>query len=187
VVLLSIFHFLPSTFEIYPCLCLCLGFSQITRITPFRFTILHLSQIFLTDALTFTASTSITQKLCPEPHMVQGLFLPKNNSPPREIIGGEFHCHLISWEDFDEVHSHLSRNMGQHLVAVFQLYSEHRIGKGFQNLPFHLDRILLWHNLSIHALKRAWRLIDGRFDQKFDRVRPFLELSEELFCSDNTG
>jgi hypothetical protein len=38
----------------YPCLCLCLGFSQITRMTPFRFTILHLSQIFLTDALTFT-------------------------------------------------------------------------------------------------------------------------------------
>jgi hypothetical protein len=58
-VLLSIFHFLPSTFEIYPCRCLCLGFSQITRITPFLFTILHLSQIFLTDALTFTTSTSI--------------------------------------------------------------------------------------------------------------------------------
>jgi hypothetical protein len=36
-----------------------LGFSQITRITPFRFTILHLSQIFLTEALTFTISTSI--------------------------------------------------------------------------------------------------------------------------------
>jgi hypothetical protein len=42
----------------HPCLCLCLGFSQITRITPLRFTILHLSQIFLTDALTFTAFTS---------------------------------------------------------------------------------------------------------------------------------
>jgi hypothetical protein len=43
--------------DVYPCLCLCLGFSQITRITPLRFTILHLSQIFLTDALTFTAYT----------------------------------------------------------------------------------------------------------------------------------
>ena len=102
-----------------------------------------------------------TRKLCPEPHMVQGLFLPKNNSPPREIIGGEFHHHLISGEDFDEVHSHLSRNMGQHLMAVFQFYPEHRIGKGFQNLPFHLDRVLLWHNVSIRALKRALRLIDG--------------------------
>jgi hypothetical protein len=43
----------PLTCILYPCRCLCLGFSQITRTTPFRFTILHLSQIFLTEALTF--------------------------------------------------------------------------------------------------------------------------------------
>jgi hypothetical protein len=92
------------------------------------------------------------------------LFLPKDDSPPREIIRGEFHRHLIPWEDFDEVHSHLSRNMGQHLVAVFQFDSEHGIGKGFQNLPFHLDRILLWHSVSIRTLKRAMHLRDGQFD-----------------------
>jgi hypothetical protein len=38
---------------LYPCLCLCFEFSQITRTTPLRCTILHLSQIFFTDALTF--------------------------------------------------------------------------------------------------------------------------------------
>jgi hypothetical protein len=95
---------------------------------------------------------------CPDFH---SLFLPKNNSPPREIIGGKLHHHLISWEDFNEVHPHLSRNMGQHLVAILQFYPEHRIGKGFQDLPFHLDRILLWHSVSIRTLKRAVRLIDG--------------------------
>ena len=42
---------------------------------------------------------------CPDLH---SLFLPKSNSPPREIIGGKFYRHLISWEDFDEVHSHFS-------------------------------------------------------------------------------
>ena len=36
------------------------------------------------------------------------LFLPKNNSPAREIVGGKFYRHLISGEDLDEVHSHLS-------------------------------------------------------------------------------
>jgi hypothetical protein len=37
----------------YPCRCLCFWFVQITRTTPARRTILHLSQILLTDALTF--------------------------------------------------------------------------------------------------------------------------------------
>jgi len=32
----------------YPWRCLCLEFSQITRTTPRRWMILHLSQIFLT-------------------------------------------------------------------------------------------------------------------------------------------
>ena len=38
-----------------PCLCLCLGFSQITLILPLRLMILHFSQIGFTDDLTFTA------------------------------------------------------------------------------------------------------------------------------------
>src|SRR6187549_150682 len=37
----------------YPCLCLCFALVQITRTTPRRRTTLHLSQIRLTDALTF--------------------------------------------------------------------------------------------------------------------------------------
>jgi hypothetical protein len=40
-----------------------------TRMTPLRLTILHLSQIFLIEALTFTI-----------------LFLPENNSSPSEVI-----------------------------------------------------------------------------------------------------
>jgi hypothetical protein len=43
----------------YPCLCLCFEFSQITRTTPLRCTILHLSQIFFTDALTFMSLFSL--------------------------------------------------------------------------------------------------------------------------------
>jgi hypothetical protein len=46
-------------------------------------------------------------------------------------------------------------------VAVFQFDSEHGIRKGFQHPSFHLDRILLWHNVSTRPPKRALRLIDG--------------------------
>src|ERR1700733_12690755 len=47
----------------YPCLCLCFGFVQITRTTPSRWTILHLSHIFLTDALTFIKSFPVPHGL----------------------------------------------------------------------------------------------------------------------------
>lgn len=40
----------------YPCLCLCLGLTQIILTTPRRFTILHLSHLTLTEALTFMTS-----------------------------------------------------------------------------------------------------------------------------------
>ncbi|CRF52785.1 FIG00712803: hypothetical protein [Helicobacter ailurogastricus] len=38
---------------VYPCLCLCLGVTQITRITPRLLMTLHLSHIFFTEGLTF--------------------------------------------------------------------------------------------------------------------------------------
>ena len=43
----------------YPCRCLCFEFVQITRTTPRRRTILHLSQIRFTDALTFIAMSRV--------------------------------------------------------------------------------------------------------------------------------
>jgi len=55
---------LPSAPGAHPCLCLCLGSPlQITRMTPLRFTILHLSQRFFTEALTFIPRSSLPKLL----------------------------------------------------------------------------------------------------------------------------
>ncbi len=44
----------PKAKIAYPCLCLWRWLEHSTRTTPRRRIILHLLQIFLTDALTFT-------------------------------------------------------------------------------------------------------------------------------------
>ena len=49
----------PLCFGHQPCLCLCLGFSQMILTLPFLLMTLHLSQIGFTEDLTFISVTSL--------------------------------------------------------------------------------------------------------------------------------
>lgn len=81
----------------YPCRCLCFGFGQITRTTPWRRTILHLSQILFTDARTFIDVTSLQNLL--------------DDSSPAHVGPRDLHANPIAHQDTDEIPVEPIRNV----------------------------------------------------------------------------
>jgi hypothetical protein len=88
----------------YPCLCLCFAFVQMTRTTPRRRTTLHLSQIRLTDALTFMMFYAFQATLSGYAFrtMLSGLCFP-DDSATRAVSFRQLHDHPITDEQPDEV------------------------------------------------------------------------------------
>src|SRR5688572_27640783 len=115
---------------LYPWRCLCRGSAQITRTTPLRRTILHLRQIFLTEAITFIKSSLLRSKLYPT---------------LGQVVRRHLHRHLVPRQDADVIHAHLPGDEGVDRVPVLQLYSEGCVRQVLHYLPLHLDHIFLRH------------------------------------------
>ena len=106
------------------------------RTTPWRRTILHFSQRFLTEAWTF---------IC----------LPEtiSNPAPGQVIGGQFHQYLVSREDPNKVHPDFAGCMGQNSVPISQFYTKHRVWQVFFYGAFNLNRLFFRHSAgSFHHL-----------------------------------
>src|SRR6266853_4089417 len=154
----------------YPCRCLCFEFSQITRTTPLRWMTLHLSQIFLTDALTFiilfslltcqfsVAATAYSSRSFASLRMTPAgsrfaharktvSFVAVHNPPAIQVVRRKFDRDLVPRQYPDEVLSHLAGNMRQHLVFVFELHLEHGIGQRFDHRCHDFNRVLFTHRL----------------------------------------
>ena len=106
-----------------------------TRTEPWRRITLHFSHIFLTDGRTFT--------LKPLSSWSGALLVAVRDTATGQVIGSELDLHLVSWEDPDVVHPHLSGDMGEDFVSVLELDAEHRVGKWFNHGSLNEDRVIL--------------------------------------------
>src|SRR5882724_936032 len=113
--------------------------------------ILHLSQIFLTDALTFINQFSVPGSQFSENHSagaspaLQNLFVAIYNPPAIQVVGRKLDRDFVSRQYADEVLPHLPGNMRQHLVFVFQLHLEHGIRQRLEHHRHHFNRVLFTH------------------------------------------
>src|SRR5450631_2061066 len=102
-----------------------------TMTRPWRRITLHLSQIFLTLGLTFIGLFQTGRQRCLTPRSTAssevsgGLLVAVDDATPREVVRAQLHHHPVLGEDPDVVLAHLSRDVGEHLVAVRELHPKH--------------------------------------------------------------
>src|SRR5215468_6681739 len=71
------------------------------------------------------------------------LLEPVRDAAARQIVGRQLDLDPVAGQDPDEVHAHLARDVGQHAVPIVQLDAEHGVRQGLDDLPLHLDRVVL--------------------------------------------
>src|SRR5680860_2563 len=81
------------------------------------------------------------------------LLVPVGDATPAEVVGSELDLHLVAGEDPDVVHPHLPGDVGEHLVPVLELDTEHGVRKRFDHRSFHQDRVVLGLRQCCHHLR----------------------------------
>src|SRR5579872_4901673 len=79
----------------------------------------------------------------PVPYRCPGSLVAVGDATTAQVVGGDLHLHTVTGEDADAVHAHLSRAVGEHLVAVLELDPEHGVGERLDHRALEHDRILL--------------------------------------------
>ena len=84
--------------------------------------------------------------------------LSVDDTPLRQIVRGHFHCHDISRQNSDIMHSDLAGNVCRNRMALHilteQLNLERRIRKGFNYLSLDLDDFLGHKKIDLRKRKR---------------------------------
>src|SRR3981189_629596 len=143
---------------------------------------LHLSQIFLTDALTFIipfsllsfefsvtatayssrsfASLRMTPAGSRLAHARKTASLVAVHNPSAiQIVRRKLDRDFVSRQYPDEVLPHLAGNIRRYLAFVFELHLEHAVGQRFDNRCHHFNRVLFAHRLLKNLLAiSSWPL-----------------------------
>jgi len=121
-----------------PCLCLCLGFSQMTMTLLCLFIILHFSHIGLTDGLTFIFIT----------HPFKFLFRSPCYSAFVQIVNRNLDRDFVPRQNSYVIHPQFPGYVSRDCVVVRQFYFKHRVGQRFGHNAFKLYDIVFRQNNS---------------------------------------
>ncbi len=80
--------------------------------------------------------------------------VPVNDPAALEVVGRHLNADLVSGQDSDVVHPHLSRDMAQHFVPVVELHPEHCVRKRLDDGAYYLDYVVFFSHKKLPA--RTW-------------------------------
>lgn len=113
-----------------------------TMTRPCLLMILHLSQIFFTDGLTFNVSHHAFLCFFLAFESVPASLRAPGDPALREIVDRNLDLYVISREDPDIILAEFARYVGKHRVSVGQLYFEQRVGQSLDDRALEFDNIV---------------------------------------------
>src|SRR5579864_9848278 len=71
------------------------------------------------------------------------LFVAVHDAAPRQVVRRKLHRNFISGQNADEILAHLSGNVREHLMLVFQLDPKHGVGQRLNHGGHHFNGVFL--------------------------------------------
>ena len=138
-------------------------------ILPFLLMILHLSQIFFTDGLTFIVLPFLSfiwfywffmsHPTAFSPSALNFiLFCSPCDAAFIKVVNGNLYGYLITGQNSDIVHSKLSRYVSRYYMLIGKLYLKGRVGQSLNYRTLKFNYVILWQNNPSSAFICDFRL-----------------------------
>ena len=81
--------------------------------------------------------------------------MSERDSRLAQIVGRDFHIHAVPNTDADEILAHLSRDMGQDLMAIGQGHAKHGARQHLGHRSLQCNRFFFCHEIAILSIPSA--------------------------------